>query len=291
MVRVVPGWVALVLASSACGSSSPPVKPVEPPPKKVTRVIVEDEAKTETPEEGVTFVKTKGSISKDAIQAGLEPHQTALAECYTQKVGKRRWLGGHVVLKWWLKADGKVTSVKLVESNLGSWSVEQCLLDVAWTASFGKPSGGDVDFTVPLDFSAKGNPAIWDEEQALRAVGGQLAVLDDCNDFEFEPKPVKATKKSKAKKKPPPKTPDPDEKPARPEKPPSNVTMTLYVGPGGKLQSIGFSSSTTEVGQKWSACAEKAANSWRLPDPRGQIAKLAVRYKPAPGGDDEAEDE
>lgn len=259
----------------ACGSSPPPPeKPVEPPPKKATRVVVEDET-DDAPEEGVTFVRTKGSITREAIEAGLAPHQTALAECYTTKVGKRRWLGGHVVLQWNVSADGTLTSVKLIESNLGSWAVEQCLLDIAWSAEFGKPNGGKVDFTVPLDFSAKGSTAQWDEDQALRAVGGQLASLDDCDDFEIEPK----NGKKKPKKKAPPAPADPAEKPARPEKPPSNVTMTLYVGPGGKLQSIGFSSATTEVGQKWSACAEQAAKAWRLPDPRGQIAKLAIRYK------------
>jgi TonB family protein len=268
--------VALV-GLSACGGSPPPsAKPVEPAPKKVNRVVVEDESQDDAPEAGVTFVKTKGSISREAIEAGLSPHQTAMAECYTQKVGKRRWLGGHVVLQWNLKGDGTLTSVKLTESNLGSWAVEQCLLDIAWSATFAKPNGGDVDFTVPLDFSAKGGSASWDEDQSLRAVGGQLAMLDDCDDFEFEPKPVK-----KAKKAPKPKKNDKAEadKPTRPEKPPKDVTMTLYVGPGGKLQSLGFSSATTEVGQKWSACAEQVAQNWRLPDPRGQIAKLAVRYK------------
>jgi hypothetical protein len=271
--------VALVGLSACGGSSSAPQKPVEPAPKKVNRVVVEDESKDETPEEGVTFVKTKGSISREAIEAGLAPHQTAMAECYTQKVGKRRWLGGHVVLQWNLKGDGTLTSVKLTESNLGSWAVEQCLLDIAWSASFGKPNGGDVDFTVPLDFSAKGGSASWDEDQSLRAVGGQLAMLDDCDDFQFEPKPVK-----KGKKAPKPKKDDKGEaaeKPARPEKPPRDVTMTLYVGPGGKLQSLGFASATTEVGHKWSACAEQVAQNWRLPDPRGQIAKLALKYKAA----------
>lgn len=276
MKQAVPvGIVAFGLA--ACGGSPPPPeKPVEPPPKKVSRILVEDESQDDPPEEGVTFVKTKGSISREAIEAGLAPHQTALAECYTGKVGKRRWLGGHVVLQWNIKADGTVTSVKLIESNLGSWAVEQCLLDIAWSATFGTPNGGDADFTLPLDFSARGGTAIWDEDQALRAIGGQLAMLDDCDDFEFQPKPAKKTGKAK---KAPKKDGEPDEKPARPEKPPSNVTMTMYVGPGGKLQSIGFASATTEVGQKWSACAEKAAQSWRLPDPRGQIAKLAIRYK------------
>jgi hypothetical protein len=285
MKLAVPFVVGALVGCGGGGGNKPVEKPVDEQAKKITRIPIEDESSDgETPEEGVTFVKTKGSISKEAIEAGLAPHATPLAECYTTRVGKRRWLGGHVVLQWNLEADGKVSSVKLVESNLGSWSIEQCMLDIAWGAEFGKPSGGKVDFTVPLDFSAKGGTAIWDEDQALRAVGGQLASLDDCDDFEFEPKPAKAVKKGKkvppAKKAPQPAAAD-DDKPVRPEKPPTNVTMTLYVGPGGKLQSVGFSSATAEVGPKWSECADKVANSWRLPDPRGQIAKLAIRYKAA----------
>lgn len=261
-----------------CGSSSKPssVEPTDQP-KRVTRVPIEDESQDgESQEDGVTFVKTKGSISKEAIEAGLAPHSTGLAECYTTRVGKRRWLGGHVVLQWNLQGDGTVSSVKLIESNLGSWAIEQCMLDIAWSATFGKPAGGDVDFTVPLDFSAKGGSQVWDEDQTLRAVGGQLASLDDCDDFEVTPKaPVKKAKKAPAKT---PAKADAD-KPARPEKVPSNVVVTMYVGPGGKLQSVGFASATTEVGTKWSACAETIANEWRLPDPRGQVAKLAIRYK------------
>lgn len=265
--------VPIVLLVGCGGGSKPaPITPVEQP-KRVTRVPIEDESEDKDgQEEGVSFVKTKGSITQDEIAAGLAPHQTELAECYTNKVGKRRWLGGHVVLKWDLEADGTLSSVKLVESNLGSWAIEQCMLDVAWTASFGKPSGGKVDFTVPLDFSAKGGALVWNEDQALRAVGGQLASLDDCNDFQVD----QGAKKKGGKKAPEAKA-DKDE---RPEHPPTNVVMTMYVGPGGKLQSVGFSSPTAEVGHKWAACAEQAASGWRLPDPRGQIAKLAIRYKP-----------
>lgn len=269
MRAVVP--VAITALSACGGASAPqPASPEPPAENRVTRVPIEEP--DDEPEDGVTFVRTKGKLSKEAIEAGLAPHQTALAECYTTKVGKRRWLGGHVVLQWNVKADGTVASVKMIESNLGSWAVEQCLLDVAWSATFGKPTGGDADFTLPLDFSARGGTAIWDEDQALRAIGGQLALLDDCDDFHFEPK----GKKKKKPKRPPPAE---QERPARPEKPPSNVLITLYVGPAGKLQSLGFASPTSEVGQRWAACAEQAAQTWRLPDPRGQIAKLAIRYR------------
>ena len=265
-----------VLLAAACGSSSPPAEKPEPVvEKKVTRVPIEDE-KDDVPEEGVTFVKTKGAMSTEAIQAGIAPHAQALTDCYMKKVGKRKWLGGHVLLHWDIKADGTITSVKMQESDLGSWEIEKCLLDIAWAATFEKPSGGDADFTVPLDFSPTRSTQFWDEDKALRAVGGQIAALEECD----HPDKAEKTKGGHKKKAPAPKKKEPEAKPERPEpRPPSNVIVTLYVGPQGKAQSVGFASPTSELGEKWTACAEQAAMSWRLPDPRGQIAKLAVKYK------------
>jgi hypothetical protein len=265
----------------ACGGSKPPAPAAPPPPeKKVTRIPIE--TNEDEPEDGVTFTNKKGTISKEKIDAGLAPHQQAMMDCYTTKVGKRRFLGGEVRLLWELKADGSIKTVKL-DSNLGAWDVEKCLLDIAWSASFDKPTGADAEFEIPLNFSATRSTAIWDEDEALRAVGGQLALLDECpnGDPLHKKAPVKKGAK-KAPKKAPPKAPkgDVEVKPDRPEpRPPSNVTITMYIGPQGKAQSIGFSSPTSELGPKWATCAAAVAASWRLPDPKGQIAKLAIRYK------------
>lgn len=274
-----------ILLAAACGSSAP--KPAPPAPvveQKPTRITTEDESKEpDAQEEGVTFTKTKGAMSKEAIEAGLAPHTQAMSDCYMQKVGKRKWLGGHIVLHWDIQADGTISSVKMQESDLGSWEIEKCLLDIAWTATFEKPAGGDADFTVPLEFAAPRGTQIWDEDKALRAVGGQLAALEECDnpDKAAEPKGKGGhKKKAPAKKKPKAKPADEPAVASRPEpRPPSNVVVTVYVGPMGKAQSVGFSSMTSELGDKWTACATQAAMGWRLPDPRGQIAKLAVKYK------------
>jgi hypothetical protein len=259
----------------ACGGSKPPAPAAPPPPPEPRATRVPIETGDDEPEDGVTFTKTKGTISKEAIDAALAPHQQEMMDCYSAKVGKRRFLGGEVRLLWELKADGAVKSVKL-DSNLGAWDVEKCLLDIAWAATFDRPRGGDAEFDLPLSFSATRSTAIWDEDQALRAVGGQLAKLDECPSADPLHKNVK-----KAPKKPKPHVePNKSDKPERPEpRPPTNVTITMYIGPQGKAQSIGFSSPTSEVGPKWATCASTVAASWRLPDPKGQIAKLAIRYK------------
>lgn len=243
----------LAFAVAACGGSKPPPpKRTEPPPQPVAkRVPIEDSEN----EDGVTFVNARGHMDQDAIQAGLAPHTEELSDCYMTKVGRRRWLGGHVQLHWDIKKDGTVTSVKLAESDLGAWQIEKCLLEVARSATFDKPVGGDADFDIPLQFDAKAPVLSWDEDQSLRAIGGQLVKLEVCAKHDTY-KQVK------------------EHVPI-----PEDVIITMYVGPHGKAQSVGFSSDKSEIHEKWAECAEKAALAWRLPDPKGVIAKLAIRYK------------
>lgn len=245
--------LALCMLVACGGSSKPAPKPApEPKPTYTTRVPAPDDEQ----EDGVELTSSKGHVDEHAVTEGLEPHKADLSACYTSKVGKRRWLGGHVSLQWDIDKAGTVTKVLLAESDLGAWDVEKCLLDIARSASFGKPVGGDAEVALPLDFSAKGKSAVWDEDASLRAVGGQIQKLDEC---------VKPPKNVKLKK---------------PIAMPDDVTVTVYVGPAGAAQSVGFSSKVSEIEDLWAQCAEKQAMSWRLPDPKGQIAKLAVRYRP-----------
>lgn len=243
----------LVLLLAACGGDKPKAKEPESPqvsPKITTRQVVDNDGE---PTEGVTIVNGRGRMEQADIEAGLDPHKQELSDCYMSRVGKRKWLGGDVQIHWDISKDGEITAVKLVESDLGAWPIEKCLLDIAKAAKFAPPKGGDADFMVPLSFSAKGGALAWDEDQGLRAVGGQLVKIDNCM------KDKKVAKKVKA--------------------PPDDVTITVYVGPRGAAQSVGFASKASVLDEEWAACAEKAALGWRLPDPRGQVAKLAVRYR------------
>ena len=246
--------VVPALALVACGGSPPPKPPppkVDPTPH-VSRVPVEEDKDDDKQEDGVTIVHARGHMDKEKLDAALEPHKDELADCYTKKVGRRRWLGGHVKIHWDILKDGTVTAVKLMsESDLGAWPIEKCLLEVARAASFDRPIGGDADFDIPLQFDARGPVMPWDEDKAQKAIGDkQLAKLDACGKTEGMP---------------------------------NDVVVTLYTGPHGKVYSVGFSSDKTEIKDKWADCAEKAALAWRLPDPRGPVAKLAIRYRSTEG--------
>jgi hypothetical protein len=241
--------LALALAAAACGGSSGKThgaRPDEPARPHVPRVPVDDSE----PEDGVVITSAHGRMDTAVVEAGIEPYKEDLGACYTSRVGARRWLGGRVSIRWDIKRDGTITAVKLAESELGAWPIEKCLLEVARAATFGKPIGGDADFAIPLEFSARGKHADWEEAGAQKAVGRQLAAIDAC----MKAKDIKG--------------------PA-----PEDVTITVYIGPQGKPLSVGFASPRSVLDEAWADCAEKAALAWKLPDPKGEIAKLAIRYR------------
>jgi hypothetical protein len=244
---------ACALAPAACGGKAAPRTAPTPDPPPTKRVPIEDS--TKEPDDGVEIVSSHGRMEPAVVDAGIDPHKADLSACYTTRVGKRRWLGGKVTMHWDINKAGEVTKLMLAESDLGAWEVEKCLLEVAKLASFGKPIGGDADFTIPLEFNAVGRSAVWDEDQSLRAVGGQLAKLDECA------KPPKGNPKVKS------------------VTVPDDVVITVYVGSAGAAQSVGFASRHSMIDENWAECAEKLAMAWRLPDPKGTVAKLAVRYR------------
>jgi TonB family protein len=249
--------LASLLALGACGGAHPP-PPVAAAPHPDARVVDDDSGDDDT-DDGLELQGTRGHLDPAAVQAALTPHAADLEACYKSQVGKRRWLGGKVELKWQIGADGAITSVQVATSDLGAWPIEKCLLEIAREVEVPKPRGGPADFTIPFEFSAKGAVSWWDEDTGQSAVKSQLAGLRSCD------------KKHPA---------------------PRDAVVTAYVGTRGQVQSVGFASTADAspgatgadagpIADAWAECAAAAITGWQLPDPRGQIAKLSFRY-PAP---------
>ena len=110
----------------------------------------------------------------------IAPHAAALESCYKSRLGKRRWLGGKLELTWDISKDAQITAVRVASSDLGAWPVEKCLLDVARQMTFARPKGGDADFTIPLEFTARGQAQWWDEDRSAQVVGAKADGLAEC---------------------------------------------------------------------------------------------------------------
>lgn len=247
----------LVLGLAACGGSGKPSTAT--PTAPTDAAIADDEPEPDAAEDdGVELVSDRGRIDPDVATAKVATHAAALDACYSDQLGRRRWLGGQVELTWQVAADGALTSVHVARSDLGAWPIEKCLLEVAAGVAFGKPEGrGKAEVTFPLAFSGGSAAVAWDETQAARAVGGKPSELAAC---------AKAGGGD-----------------------PANVTITIYVGTRGKVQSVGFAA-PTPLTAAWADCAEAKVNAWTLTDPRGKVAKLAYLYHPVATADDDSED-
>jgi len=200
----------------------------------------EDDDNEEFEVEGLT-----GHLDPYDIEQGMAPHNQALAACYHDNVRKMRFVDGKVEMKYKVGRDGAVKSVYLSESDLGAWNIESCLLAIARSMKFKKPRGkGDADFSIPLDFTSGRTRALWlSDDQSQAEVEDYIDMLDEC------------------------------------EGSPSDVWITLYVGPRGKVKSVGFASKNgTSFTDEWAECAQTMIMDWQLTDPRGKISKLAFQY-------------
>jgi len=235
-------WLLSLVA--ACGGAERPRAVEEPEEEVAPRDERPDEE--EEPDDGLELQGTRGKMDPADVEAGIAPHAVVLQDCYLSRVGKQKWLGGKVDLKWEIAADGTITSAQLAWSDLGHWGVEKCMLEVARAMTFARPKGGAADFAIPLELTARGSAEWWDEDRASAVVGKRLPELAACAAAGL---------------------PDP-----------TDVTVTLYVGTRGKVQSAGFSSPAL-IDDAWADCAHKTVMGWTLSDPKGRVAKLAFIYR------------
>jgi hypothetical protein len=185
---------------------------------------------------------TKGTFQPGQIETSIQPHARELSACYEDFSRKTKYVGGKIELRYAVGKDGSLLHVQVAQSDLGSWTVEKCILGVARSVKFPAPKGGDAEFSVPLAFTSPRSPDWWDEGRAATEVGDVVGQLSECGAA-------------------------------------SDVTVTLYVGPRGKVTSVGFASAAkTPLTDDWADCAETKIKSWVMTDPRGKIAKMSFRH-------------
>jgi len=233
-------------------------RPGEEEPSRGLASGMDDSSKSEPPppaepKQQMKVTGTRGVLQTQDIQAGLAPHLAALEACYKDQLKSKKFVSGKLTVEILVAKTGQVGRARVMESDVGDWSVEKCVLGVARAMAFAKPTGGDGTalFQVPLNFSSDQTPLeSWPEAQVAGAVADKRAQLDAC-----------AGQAGGA--------------------PPADVTVTLYVGNRGEVKAVGFASSSEPAPQQWDAwadCAARAVSAWTLPDPKGKIVKASFRH-------------
>ena len=82
-----------VLGLAACGGSGKPA--AAPPTPPTDAAVIEDDPEPDAGEDdGLELVSDRGRIDPDVATAKVAPHAAALDACYSEQLGRRRWLGG-----------------------------------------------------------------------------------------------------------------------------------------------------------------------------------------------------
>ena len=250
--------VAVMTVLFACGGSEKRVESVADEGEELDQ---DDEAPTRhrasTPgmdddddDDGMEIEGLKGHLDPYDIETGVAKRSQALADCFHERARKEFYLGGEVELSFTVARDGSVKTVRPSRSSVGSWAVENCLLEVGMSMKFKKPKGGEADFSLPLDFDARRAANWWSEEKAEAEVAGRPSELRACAQEADAPDP-------------------------------QNVWVTLYLGNRGVVKSVGFASPHEDgIDPAWATCASAKVGAWTLNDPRGKVAKLGFRYNP-----------
>ncbi len=217
-----------------------------------TRVPIEPDDGDDSGADDVQVEGLMGHIDRHDIQPVIERSWDRVQSCYSGGIGKKRYVGGLVELKFRVARDGTVKRVHVARGTLGSWPVEKCVLELARAMSFPKPKGGEAEFSFPIDFPSRGRTIAMDDARVSTELPPKLAKLTKCSeDAADAEQPV-----------------------------PGRIDVTLYVGPGGAVTSAGFATEDSEdIPDAWADCAHAEATTWKLTDPRGTVWKATATWE------------
>ncbi len=103
------------------------------------------------------IAETTAGRDADAIEAMITRHRAQIAYCYQRELKSNPGLKGRVVVRFTVRANGRVTGAKVVQSTMGNAKVERCIVGIIRRFKFetvGKEKG-NLTYEYPFMFSPK----------------------------------------------------------------------------------------------------------------------------------------
>ena len=105
------------------------------------------------PGASMTLDNEIGVMDTDDVEATLQEHFDDVRACYTRAGKAQRYAGGKVLLRFMVAGDGASQDVWVLESTLGNYDVERCLVEVGRKIRFHAPHGNKATtFEYPVEF-------------------------------------------------------------------------------------------------------------------------------------------
>jgi TonB family protein len=104
-----------------------------------------------------------GVLETADVEDTLQNHFGDVRACYRRAGKAQQYAGGRVLLRFLVAGDGHAEDVWVVESSLGNYSVERCLVEVGRRVVFGAPSGRKATtFDYPVEFRSTNQVTVLD---------------------------------------------------------------------------------------------------------------------------------
>jgi hypothetical protein len=101
-----------------------------------------ESAVREAQQEPVTMNAERGAIDRDDAEEAIARHFDRLKRCYEAAGPAMGYAAGPVKLRFDVGVDGHTRGVNVIESRLGNFAVESCLMETAAAVRFPRPHGG-----------------------------------------------------------------------------------------------------------------------------------------------------
>lgn len=184
----------------------------------------------------------QGYLNQNDVNEVLEKHAGALTACYDRAGAARKYAAGAVTLRFLVGPKGQVDDVLVVDSDLGNYMVERCLVVEGRKLPFSAPGGGKgADFEYSVEFRSTRQHHVVERptERLKRTVAARMPSLNRCG--------------------------APGEKP---------VEAVAYITPRGKVVSVGLQS-TGRIDTVAAMCVVGQIRRWRLPGDRGHLVRTS----------------
>jgi len=115
------------------------------------------------PGASMTLDNEIGVMDTDDVEATLQEHFDDVRACYTRAGKAQRYAGGKVLLRFMVAGNGAAQDVWVLESTLGNYDVERCLVEVGRKIRFHAPNGNKATtFEYPVEFRSESGMEILD---------------------------------------------------------------------------------------------------------------------------------
>lgn len=230
-------YVALLLmtALAGCGGATAAENTTAASERRSDRTTRGDE---ELPE-GASITGLMGTISSRAVADTLNNRMGRFERCFTDRSDDVEFLEGDITLSFRVHTDGSVAWVYPSASTIGDRETETCILGVAESTHFPRPSGGEAEFRWGFGLEASSDvrmPIAWSSDHILDVIEANRATVASCGG--------------------------------------RGIQLTAYVAPGGTVMAVGGTCSDAESLAALD-CVVSAVRGWTMPNPGSYAAKVS----------------